>query len=256
MNKKLLSVFVFAGLLLFVFSGCEWEDADDFNTSQGAGIAVNFSGVYRPREGSVVVPPDISRLILTHVGNTIEVYDSNGSKYEGRIGSPGIVEKPDPVTGIYGAGANMLQAQLSFSGVNGKTRKDVSFVGIIHAVAVRDMTFTTSISQGSGNAYTNSGSNVIKGDSTNKLSTMNFGTGDSGGYHNAGGQRYSITQANTQYVLEGNWIEGSEAQYVAGIAPALNGDFMAIPGDGGDTIPSYEYSSDGTITQVEWTDSN
>jgi hypothetical protein len=213
--KILLSLTVAAGF--GVFAGCEdWESGDSFNTSQGAGAFVNFSGVYRPRTGAFLVGSNITQIVLTQVGNSLEVRDSNGSYYQGSVGSPGIVAPVDPVSGMYPAGATMLQGQVNFGGENSITRKNVSFVGIIHAVAVNDVTgFETGVDVSSSSDLDVS---VVSGPATVTLN-------DSSNSTYVATHTYSVTAANTQYVLSGQWVEDSDVFTVEGIAAGLNGTF-------------------------------
>ena len=141
-TARILSVCM-VSMAFLILSGCEdkWEDSGDgFNTSQGAGINVNFSGVYTPLAGTDIIPAvgesAITRLVLTQIGNTVEVMDDYGKTYQGFIGSPGVMTS----SGNYPSGATMMQGQISFSG-NG-----VDFVGTVRAVAVTDVRSTTTTS--------------------------------------------------------------------------------------------------------------
>lgn len=144
-----------AGLVAFL--GCEWTTStDSFNTSKGAGISINFSGVYYGNlsGGRAVAGTSgstISRLVVQHAGNSIKVVDNNGSVYEGSIGSPGVIAPPSS-SGVYPAGAQLAQAQVNFSGHDNVANRNVNFAGIIHGVAVDDVqgyteTETTTITQ-------------------------------------------------------------------------------------------------------------
>ena len=131
-----------AGLVAFL--GCEWTTStDSFNTSKGAGISINFSGVYYGNlsGGRAVAGTSggtISRLVLQHAGNSVKVVDNNGSTYEGSIGSPGVIAPPSS-SGVYPAGAQLAQAQVNFSGHDNAANRNVNFAGIIHGVAVDDV---------------------------------------------------------------------------------------------------------------------
>jgi len=148
---------VLGASLIAVFTACDdkWEDGGDFNTSQGAGINVNFSGVYQARAaGGVLVPEGedgedpITRLIITQIGNTIEVRDDFNKLYTGSMGSPGVMGAS--ASGSYPAGATMLQAQINFT-----NNKNVDFVGIIRAVAVTDVTSLDTTTTQTGTQSTN-----------------------------------------------------------------------------------------------------
>lgn len=222
---KKFSLIVVFGLLAgmtAVFVGCDWESTEDgFNTSKGAGALINFSGVYRARSGGYLVASNITQLVLNQSGNTVEVWDNNNSYYRGSVGSPGVLSSQDSVTGVYPAGATMVQSQLNFNGLNEVTGNNVSFIGIIHAVAITDVQGTTTQTLVS-NGQTNS--------QTFNLSAPPITTGSSTVSNNQNqvttSVQYQITENNTQYLLDGNWVEehGIQAS-VTGIAPAVAGTF-------------------------------
>jgi hypothetical protein len=242
-QMKMMKMFNVVALVIGIIGvlGCEWEQTEDgFNTSQGAGSTVNFSGFYSPRSGAYLFGSNITHIIISQIGNTIEVRDSNNSYYSGSVGSPGIMSSVNPSTGAYPAGAEVLQAQINFSGRNAASGGDVSFAGIIHAVAVDDVKGITTSSTTTANV-TDSGTK-----STNSTSTTTIGivappatinnstvitdnqTGTQGNTQNSttgNTTTYSVTEANTQYVLEGNWVEGSGVFVVDAIAPAAVGSF-------------------------------
>ncbi|MBP7829735.1 MAG: hypothetical protein KA248_07440 [Kiritimatiellae bacterium] len=140
-----------------ILLGCEWSTStDSFNTSKGAGISINFSGVYYGNlsGGRAVAGTSgstITRLVVQHAGNAVKVLDNNGSEYSGTIGSPGVIAPPSS-SGVYPAGALLAQAQINFSGHDNVAARNVNFAGIIHGVAVDDVqgqteTETTTITQ-------------------------------------------------------------------------------------------------------------
>ena len=196
-------------------SGCEWEDSDDFNTSRGAGVNVNFSGVYKGKSGSLISgKEDVTQMVITQTGNHIDVLVNNVT-YSGTIGSPGVVGTADATTGAYGSGANMLQAQVNFSG------EGVAFVGIVRAIAVTDIqgTTRTETTTSTTNTWFNWGvgeedTGVGGGDSVSQTDTE------------TGTTEYEIDESNTMYVLEGNWSEGASVHTVSGIAHAASGSFV------------------------------
>jgi len=212
--KSMLRAFSIVALSATIagISGCEWEDSDDFNTSRGAGVNVNFSGVYKGKSGSLINgKEDITQMVLTQTGNHIDVLVNNVT-YSGSIGSPGVAATAD--AGAYGSGANMLQAQVNFSG------EGVAFVGIVRAVAVTDIqgTTTTETTTSTTNTWFNWGvgeedTGVGGGDTITQTGT---GTGTT---------EYQIDESNTMYVLEGNWIEGASVHTVSGMAHATSGSF-------------------------------
>jgi len=256
-----------AGLVLLTNAGCDWSSGggtNAFNTSQGAGVSLNFSGVYRGElNGGRAVEKtsggNIQTLTISMVGNSVTVVDNQGSTYRGSVGAPGLLALPD---GTIPAGAEFVQSQISFSGKDGVSARDIEFVGILHAVSVRDIQGKTTEkieSSGSGSGSTNfnnSGSSsgtqntttrttnngtttervtvttVNEGDtvitrtetivtdnqtgqeiSRNVTTTRSQGSG-SGSSNNRSSSStvrtftdFQITEANTQYRLEGTWIE-------------------------------------------------
>lgn len=131
---------VAVALSLAVGAGCEWSgpESDSVNTSQGAGVDINYSGVYdgnlsggKAVSGSTL--GTITRFVVSQSGNELDVTDNLGNRYKGRVGSPGTVSNPDPTTGSYPSGATVVQSQMSWEG-NG-----VEFVGVVHLVTVDDV---------------------------------------------------------------------------------------------------------------------
>ncbi|OGV68380.1 MAG: hypothetical protein A2283_05220 [Lentisphaerae bacterium RIFOXYA12_FULL_48_11] len=208
--------------LAALFLGCEWESTDDgFNTSKGAGASVNFSGVYRAASGGVLAGSNITQIVVAQSGNAVEVWDNNNSYYTGSVGSPGIVGSADAVSGAYSAGAVMVQSQMNFEGRNNNSGRYVLFSGIVHAVAVNDVQGTTSsttVTVGTNNTTT---ININAPPVTIDNENTDANTSTSGS-----STTYSLTEANTQYVLDGNWIEEKGSSYsVSAIAPAVSGTF-------------------------------
>lgn len=257
------------GAVLFI-SGCDWGSGGEtgFNTSQGAGISVNFSGVYYGNlDGGGAVSETtgghITRFVIHHSGNSIEVTDNNGSTYSGSIGSPGAVSSASG--GQYPSGAEMVQSQISFSGHDNVAAKWIDFSGVIHVVAVDDVKgetkTTTETDTSSSSNYLNEsvGTTVITTNGTpyasnttvtitedtivppgaspgdpgyertvktttivygssgeeisRSTSTQSYGggSGDSEGSTDTTTVKsettYKITEANSQYRLQGTWIE-------------------------------------------------
>lgn len=154
--------------------GCDWSSSGtSLNTSQGAGVNINFSGVYdgNQKGGKAVGSTsrgNITRLVLSQSGNRVEVVDNQGSRYEGTVGAPGVVARPDS-SGAYPVGAELVQAQISFSGKDEVAQRNIQFVGIIHAVAVEDVkgTVTTKTSgSGSTNVSSSTKSDIKEGKTT------------------------------------------------------------------------------------------
>ncbi|MCZ7591215.1 MAG: hypothetical protein M5U15_03255 [Kiritimatiellae bacterium] len=97
--KCMMLVASLVGVGLLVGTGCDWSSGgDSLNTSQGAGVNINFSGVYNGNIGGRAVDRtsagNISHLTIRQSGNRIEVVDSQGSHYSGSVGAPGVVSQP------------------------------------------------------------------------------------------------------------------------------------------------------------------
>ncbi len=225
--RKCVAVIAVAlvALSFAVFQGCDWEDtgSESFNTSQGAGATINFSGYYRPRSGAFLMDSNLTHFVMTQVGNSLEVFDSNNSHYTGSVGSPGVQAQPLVATGFL-PGAVMLQAQVSFAGVNQFTGADMTFVGIVRVVAVSDV-------QSVGTAADTSYSTSV--DFTPVTNTIGTSTSiesiETSAYTSnetfTTTSTYAITEENSQYVLEGNWIEAGAVTGIAAIAPSAASTF-------------------------------
>ena len=230
------------GALALVQTGCDWSSGgatNSFNTSQGAGININFSGFYRGElnDGKAVDRPSagkITTFTMTQVGNRLDAIDNQGSRYSGSVGSPGLVSQP--VNGVYPAGAELVQSQVSFSGRDIVSGKDIEFVGIVHVVSVIDIEQeieSSSETETSTDTRTDTIVNVGQ-DTTETITVVTIGTpGDpfysqstttvvtdnqtgeeisrtttrTGSETSSSFDGYQITEANSQYRLEGTWIE-------------------------------------------------
>ena len=144
--KRALFLSLAASSLVAValITGCEngWTTNDaGFNSSEGAGATINFSGYYQGMNGGRAVANtsagNIMTLTIQQAGDTVEVVDNQGSTYRGKIGSPGAVS-PSSESG-YSTGAQLAQAQINFSGHDNVSGKDITFAGVIHAVAITDI---------------------------------------------------------------------------------------------------------------------
>jgi len=188
-----------AGLTMVALTGCEWDGSSGSNSSRGAGAGVNFSGVYRSDATSIVVGKPITRLVLTQSGNNIQARDNNGSTYSGSVGAPGVLSSPG-ADGTYAARAALLQAQINFSGTNKDSGESAEFTGIIRAVAVSDVNGVSTTA-------------TVGDEDISSTSTYEF----------------TITESNTRYILEGNWMEGGDVSGVNGFAQSASGTFTASP---------------------------
>jgi len=225
-----------AGLIILTTAGCDWSSGggtNAFNTSQGAGIDINFSGFYRGElTGGKAVQNTSNGNILSfniaQVGNSLTVRDNQGSTYNGSVGSPGRVA--DPVRGVFPAGAQIVQSQVNWSGKDGVAAKDIDFVGTIHLVSVIDIkqdikssSESSTSTDSSSSTTTVLGNNTtqivtieVDGDTTTTITTLQqtdtgeiissntsvTRTDDSSTFDG-----YQITEANSQYRLEGTWVE-------------------------------------------------
>ena len=221
---------------LMVMTGCDWEDGGSFNTSKGAGVNINMSGMYTGHSGALVAGQAISSLLITQIGNSVEVRDSNNSLYVGTVGSPG-VQAANASGAAYPVGASMLQSQINFTGENALTEETVNFAGIIRAVAlddVRGSTVTTTttrdqvLSEATNTLGTTSLDIVAPPVTINDLTTTT-GENSSGVQVQTVDEQsttFIITDANTLFILEGHWVEDSTVGAVTGSAKSSAGSFV------------------------------
>lgn len=262
--KRVLFLSLLASSLVVtaLITGCDWSTNDaGFNTSEGAGVSINFSGYYHSTEGGRLVKNtsagNIVSLTIQQAGNSVEVHDNQGSTYRGTIGAPGSVSSSS--SGSYPSGAQLAQAQINFSGHDNVSAKDITFAGIIHAVAVTDIkgttetdtstdtrtaneTWTTNITVGSTGteietvvtviAYNGAGDEIYR--SVETTTTTPDGTVTA---HNVSitdnrtdtsteteTVTYTITEANSQYRLQGTWVEqAGKVSEVDGISAGNSG---------------------------------
>jgi len=257
-----LSLLASSLVVTALITGCDWSTHDaGFNTSEGAGVSINFSGYYHATDGGRLVKNttagNIVSLTIQQAGDTVEIHDNQGSTYRGNIGSPGSVSTK--TGGSYPSGAQLAVAQISFSGHDNVSAKDITFAGTIHAVAVTDIkgttetdtstdtrtaneTWTTNVTVGSTGteiettitiiAYNAAGDEVYR--SVETTTTTPDGTVTA---HNVSitdnrtdtstkteTVTYSITEANSQYRLQGTWVEeGGKVSEVDGLSAGNSG---------------------------------
>jgi hypothetical protein len=286
-----------AGIVILTSAGCDWSSGggtNSFNTSQGAGVNINFSGVYRGElSGGKVVDKtsggNIQALTISQTGNRLTIVDNQGSTYTGTVGSPGLLALPD---GTIPAGADFVQSQVSFSGKDGVSARDIEFVGIIHAVSVRDIqgkkTEKVDVSSsGSGSTnFNNNGTSLggtqerttVQNDGTITTTTtiktdgaegspefkqittvtrvenstgrvlstetsISQNTGSGGGSSSSRSSvattttftDFQISEANTQYRLEGTWIE--QGGFTSGVKARSPGSAGSIQTTDTETEP-------------------
>ncbi len=217
--------------------GCDWTSkSDGFNTSSGSGD-INFSGTYHGNiGGSRAVEQTsggpVARLVVSQQGDALEVLDNNGSVYRGRIGSVAVVSTPGG--DAFPAGTRLAQAQVSWRGHDNVAAKSVQFVGNISAVAVTDIKgVSENESQTTEGRIVDSRTSVEEdGDYTITTTRLTI---DRGGYfeetetvvvvdnrtkrevsrtETVTGRRtvervmqYLLSPQNTQYHLQGTWVE-------------------------------------------------
>lgn len=184
------------GVGLMLGTGCDWSSggSSSLNTSQGAGININFSGVYNGNiDGRAVdrtTAGTISYLTIRQTGNQLEVVDSQGSHYEGSVGSPGLVSTAGS-DGTFPPGAELVQAQISWAGKDEVAQREVEFVGIIHAVSVEDIEGTTETHTSTDNSSSSSDSSSSS--SQNLTSSQTYSSNN--------GSNTTITTINTYGTL-------------------------------------------------------
>lgn len=242
---------------LLVLTACDWSSGGDtgFNTSRGAGVNVNFSGVYSGTGGGRAVSQtsagNITTLTISQGGNRVDVRDNQGSSYSGSVGSPGAVS--DGADGTYPAGAEIAQAQINFSGHDNVSGKNISFAGVIHVVSVTDIQGSTSSDSSSDN-YTYTENTVTEvGVNNEQVTTLTViaydpRTGDevfrevttttvkpsgetttetrtiTDNRTSTSTTTYSLTEANSQYRLQGTWVEeGGVSSSVDALSSGANG---------------------------------
>ena len=208
----------------------------------------------------------IVRLVLSQQADTLEVLDNNGSRYRGRIGSVAVIASPgdDIVTefedtafdpGGFPEGTQLAQAQVSWQGHDNVAAKTIEFAGTIHAVAVTDIRGTADRASSSSVNVTTNTTTSIEQDGTNITTTITIiGFDPNTGLENfrevqtftqtPSGQiissdrivddrrstsrdnEFILTAANTQYRLEGTWVE--QGGVVAGVDALSAGAAGAI----------------------------
>jgi len=221
------------GLMLSSFGaliGCDWTTGgESINSSSEANV--NFSGFYRGNlSGGRAVSPAtggiISSLVIQQIGETIEVRDSNGSVYMGRIFG---VTSAAGAGDVAAAGSTLVHAQVVWEGQDNIAAKNIQFAGTIRVVTVEDIVSSSSSNDSESTTETTDesedsseftseigvdlgiGTNTTSTSSTtlNSESTTSTQTSTS-----SSGKEFSLTDANSQYRLQGTWVEvgGKNAQ--------------------------------------------
>lgn len=249
-------------MALALVVSCDWSSGgseDGFNTSEGAGVNVNVSGVYHGQlSGGRAVeqssgPGAVIMLTISQGGNRVDVTDNQGSTYQGTVGSPGAVAQPNN-SGTYSAGQELVQYQINFSGQDNVAQRNIEFVGIIHLISVTDIqghgresetelgvddTTTTTYTEEDG-IETNivTVTVIVAGPVTTTTTvTQDADTGveleriveetftDTTTI--TGTREFEITEANSQLRLEGTWVEeGGFASRVDAISSGAGGTIV------------------------------
>lgn len=204
---------VLAATMMIV--GCDWSSgggSSGYNTSQGAGVNINFSGVYRGElsGGRAVSGANITTLTISQTGNRLSAVDNNGSRYEGSFGSPGLVANAN--NGTYPPGAELVQGQVNFSGVNNATGKKIQFAGIVHVVTITDVQGDTTTSTSTSSAGTNNTSNVSINTGPVSVNTE-YTNNDQTTTTTTLTTTFSIDSSNANYRMEGTWVEEGGGTY-------------------------------------------
>lgn len=241
--KNVLSASAVAALALALMTntGCEWTGGggtDSFNTSKGAGININFTGVYDGNLGGGLAvgktsAGSVRRLNILQTGSRLEITDNQGSKYFGDVGSPGTVVDLETTT-VVPAGAELVQSQITWSGKDNVANKQVEFVGVIHAVSVTDIkgnaenttdtstdtdidnrVTTTTVVHNTNDTTTTTITTplteevIVEDDRTGRTisRTVTRIRSDVANDVVTTTRQFLLTEANSQFRLEGTWIE-------------------------------------------------
>lgn len=180
--------------LLFL-SACDWSSGsqDNFNTSGGS-TNVNVSGFYRGAHsgGRAVARTSggsITSMTIQQSGNRVDVYDNQGSVYEGTLGTPLL----SSTSGSIQPGQEVSSFQISFSGKDNVAGRDINFTGTLTIVAVTEI-------QANESERDTSTSSPSGSTTTSSLSTS----------------EYELDASNNQLQLRGTWSE------VGGITSTVN----------------------------------
>lgn len=206
-------------------TACDWSSgsSEDFNTSGGS-ANVNVSGFYQGVQGAPVVARTsrggIESLVIQQSGNRIDVTDSNGSTYTGSIGSPNLLASGNAIP----AGAAAATFQISFSGRDGVSAKDIQFTGVLTIVTVT-------------NIFGDTDTRIVTRDSSTNVNSVfppvdpDTGTGTetdvttTTSTSSETNSTFSLAESNNQLQLRGTWIEmGGTTSSVRGIGPPAQGN--------------------------------
>ena len=256
------------GLLLV--TSCDYSGGSDnsFNTRNGASIS-NISGFYEGlfsggRAVESTTSGNINHLNIQQDGNRVRVTDSQGSTYIGNVGSPLDLIAPGSTT--ISDGALLATFQVSWSGKDEISQREIDFTGTINLVSVTDIqgsvsdntrTSTTSSSSSSTTSSSSSTTTTFIEDNSippkvgpggtepgitniTEIITTEGGSNDgSSGGSNDGSSTvgdtvtYQLTEQNTQFRLRGTWVEqGGKVSPVDAIASGVYSALPVLLGEG------------------------
>lgn len=232
-----LSIFMASAITAsLLFTACDWSSGsqENFNTSNQSAFT-NVSGFYRGLLGGGRVVGNTSAgnivsLNIQQSGNRVEVLDNQGSTYVGSVGSP-------VLTALQGqeipAGATVSTYQISFSGKDGVSARDIEFTGTITLVAVTDIKANDSTSDrdrvNGTEQTTGETTNEVSGVAPNTTTTTTNTTttnNDTTTSNTGSNVQYSLTDASTQLRLRGTWVEvGGKVSSVDALAAGIQGNY-------------------------------
>lgn len=172
-------------------TGCEWSggSSNSFNTSRGAGININISGVYEGLLGGGKAVEtsrgNIRSLTLTQAGNRVEVVDNQGSRYRGTVGVPD-VRTTATKGGTIPPRTEIMQFQVNWQGTDGVAAKEVQFVGVIDVVTIEqvqstEQTTSRTVARTTNNSSGGSSSSTRRTNNTITTEPDDNGNGGGGG---------------------------------------------------------------------------
>ncbi len=227
-----------------LMTACDWESGSqqNFNTS-GLGGLTNISGFYQGgfsggRAVSNTSAGNIKSLSIQQSGNRVEIVDNQGSRYVGSVGSPGTLAPLG--SGTIPSGSNLATYQISFSGKDGVSARDIEFTGTITLITVTDIAGnsgdrardrTNGVSQSIEETINEE--TGIDPNTTTRTTTTTTTNNDTTTRNDDSSWQYSLTEASTQFRLRGTWVElGGGVSSVEAIAAGLKASVSSNPGGG------------------------
>ncbi len=253
----MISFAAVASIGTVLVTSCDWSGGGDnnFNTSGGSMIA-NISGFYSGLFGggravSNTSNGNINSLTVQQSGNRVDVVDNQGSKYVGNVGAPLVA---DVITGgNISSGALVATYQISWSGKDGVSARDIEFSGTINLVTVSDIKGNTSTKTSGSTTNNGSGSSVNDviivtnnvpaqqgnfgqfepgfNQTTTTTTTTTTGKTNTASSSTTTTVTYSLTDDTTQLRLRGTWVEkGGKVSSVDAVAAGIDGNLSAVIG--------------------------